>query len=109
MNQARRRAGRQHRSADRQDVTQARSRQGRGEVAESDIKPRHELQRLRDLVATMPDNSEAIRTAEETNKSRPTAGRSALSWSRNPRDQDEIAAVTAKIERASQASAANCS
>lgn len=69
------------------------------EVAESDIKPRaHELQRLRNLVATMPDNSEAIRTAEETNKQADRWAKRIELVAQSKGIKDEIAAVTAKIE-----------
>ncbi len=69
------------------------------EVAGSDIKPRTaELQRLRDLVATMPDNSEAIRTAEETNKQADRWVKRLELVAQSKGIKDEIAAVTAKIE-----------
>ena len=69
------------------------------EVAGSDIKPRTaELQRLRDLVATMPDNSEAIRTAEETNKQADRWAKRLELVAQSKGIKDEIAAVTATIE-----------
>lgn len=69
------------------------------EAAESDINPRSaELQRLRDLVAAMPDNSEAIRTAEETNKQADRWVKRLELVAQSKGIKDEIAAVTAKIE-----------
>lgn len=71
----------------------------RREAAEAAIEPRKtELQALRELVAGMPDHSEAIRNAQETNRAAAAWARRCELVAESKKIAGELATIDAKIE-----------